>query len=139
VVLGSGATTAKALAGDMHVPDHDRVKHEAPTERTHPQFESLLEQEDKFKQTVLGLNHREMLVQLPENREPERLKTMTLPAVDASEKQLEEVKLKLLQRSGTRVQHGLEQIETRRASFKQTDLRSGPLAGDVIQNPSVNG
>ena len=138
VVLGSGETTASAIAGDMHVPDYDRVKHEAPTERTHPHYESLLEQEDKFKKSVLGLKHREMLVQLPDTREPVRLKTVTLPAVNASIKQLEAIKSKLLRSKGTRVKDGLEQIKNRRALFKQTGLRSGPLAGNVIQNPSVN-
>ena len=138
-VFGSGPSTVKALMEEMHIPDMDRIKNEAPTDASHPYYESLLEQQAKFKEKMLGLKRRNVLIQLPETREPVQLKTMTLPTVSTNSQILEQIKARLLAEKGMPVAAGLQEIKERHLLYKQALLNRKPRAGRVMQNTSFNG
>lgn len=69
VVFGTGRQTAEALVKDLFMPNLHAVKHEVKDEhaqeRTHPLFDPMLEQFERFTQTIQTLPERRALIKLP--------------------------------------------------------------------------
>jgi hypothetical protein len=72
VVFGSGRQTAEAIVKELYMPDTSAIKHEVKDEqaqtRTHPLFDPLLEQFERFTQTIQRLPERHALVKVPRKR-----------------------------------------------------------------------
>src|SRR5215213_446022 len=66
VIFGTGRQTAEAIVGDLFMPNPKAVKHQVEDteaqERTHPVFNPLSEQFEKFTQTIQRLGQRRVLV-----------------------------------------------------------------------------
>lgn len=108
VVFGSGSRTARVIAEELFVADPQRVKHEVADPqaqtRTHPYFESLLEQKELFVQAIRRQRSREITLLPPESDQPIILRTLTVPAPVVEREELEAVKVLLLQKAGRSVQ-----------------------------------
>jgi hypothetical protein len=103
VVFGSGTKTGRVVAEELFVPDPEKVKHEAPTETSHPYYESLLEQKELFVQAIRTQKRRQIFVLPPESNQVIALRTLTVPKPDVSTQQLEALKATLLRQVGTPV------------------------------------
>lgn len=108
VVFGSGSKTARVVAEELFVADPQKVKHEvsdpAAQERTHPHFESLMEQKELFVQAIRRQERREITLLPPESDQVISLRTLTVPSPAVAPEELEEVKVSLLQQTGKPVE-----------------------------------
>jgi hypothetical protein len=104
VVFGSGTKTGRIVAEELFVPDPQKVKHEAASEKAHPVYENWLEQKEMFVQAIRTQGHRQMLLLPPDSDQTIALRTMTVPTPYVPREQLEELKASLLQRVGEMVQ-----------------------------------
>jgi hypothetical protein len=100
VVFGSGTKTGRVVAEELFVPDPEKVKHEAPTEKSHPYYESLLEQKELFVQAIRTQKRRQIFVLPPESNQVIALRTLTVPKPDVGTQQLEALKAMLLRQVG---------------------------------------
>lgn len=110
VIFGTGRQTAETISRAVFAPDTSKVKHEVPDEgqrpRTHPVFESLLEQYENIIQKMQNLRPREILVQPTEESPLIQLRTPTVYDYPASREYLEQLKRHLVQRDGIPVAMG---------------------------------
>jgi hypothetical protein len=88
VVFGTGRQTAEALVKDLFMPDFQAVKHEvqdaAAQARTHPVFDPMLEQFERFTQLIQRLRHRRVLVKLPDSEHTYEVRVPTVPPASIS-------------------------------------------------------
>jgi hypothetical protein len=107
VVFGSGSKTARVVAEELFVADPQKVKHEVSDpgaqERTHPYFESLMEQRELFVQAIRRQGQREITLLPPDSDRVVSLRTLTVPSPTATPEQLEALKAALLERYGRSV------------------------------------
>jgi hypothetical protein len=104
VVFGSGTKTARVVAEELFIPDPQKVKHEVvdpdAQDRSHPYYESLLDQKELFVQSIRRQARREVVLLPPESDRVIELRTLTVPNPGAGTAELEKVKQKLLKRTG---------------------------------------
>jgi hypothetical protein len=83
VVFGTGRQTAEAIVKELFMPDPAAVKHEVSDreaqERTHPLFDPMLEQFERFIQTIQRLRHQQVLIKLPESEKAYEVRIPTVP------------------------------------------------------------
>jgi DNA helicase HerA-like ATPase len=107
VIFGSGTKTARVVAEELFRPDPEKIKHEVADpqaqDRTHPHFESLMEQKEMFVQSIHDQQRRQILVLPPEGNQLVTLRTLDVPNPIFSPEQLEEVKVALLKTVGKEV------------------------------------
>jgi hypothetical protein len=137
VVFGSGTKTGRIVAEELFVPDPQKVKHEAASEKAHPVYENWLEQKEMFVQSIRTQEHRKMLLLPPDSDQTIALRTMTVPTPKVFREQLEELKRNLLQRVGEKVQAptGLDE------AFIGVNPEFGrrvPQAGKVVEKVNLS-
>jgi hypothetical protein len=83
VVFGTGRQTAEAIVKELFMPNPAAVKHEVTDreaqERTHPLFDPMLEQFERFIQTIQRLRHQQVLIKLPESEKAYEVRIPTVP------------------------------------------------------------
>lgn len=108
VVFGSGSKTARIVAEEPFVADPQKVKHEVDDpdaqERTHPYYESLMEQKELFVPAIRRQGQREITLLSPESDRVVSLRTRTVPSPAIRPEQLEAVKARLLEKEGRRLE-----------------------------------
>jgi len=123
VLFGTGRQTARAIVGDLFLPDPSQIKHEVADEqqqaRTHPLYTSLAEQFEGFTQAIQRLKRRSTLVQLPETDQVVALRTLTVPRSRLSRSQLEDIKEALVRKDGVTCQELVRRVRERRRQTKQ--------------------
>jgi hypothetical protein len=123
VLFGTGRQTARAIVGDLFLPDASQIKHEVADEqqqaRTHPLYASLAEQFEGFTQAIQRLKRRSTLVQLPETDQVVALRTLTVPRSRLSRSRLEEIKEALVRKDGVACQELARRFKERRRQTKQ--------------------
>ena len=104
IIFGSGTKTARVVAEELFLPDPEKIKHEVDDPqaqgRTHPQFESLIDQKEMFVQSIHDQDRRQILVLPPEGNQPISLRTIDVPNPSIKPDQLDELKIKLLKGVG---------------------------------------
>lgn len=104
VVFGTGRQTAESIVKELFMPDLRAVKHEVrDTEaqgRTHPVFDPMLEQFERFTQMIQRLRTRKALVKLPERERVYWLRLAKVPQAPLSAGRLEEIKKALAKMVG---------------------------------------
>jgi len=104
VIFGSGAKTSQVLAEELFLSNPRQIKHEVEDlvaqQRTHPHFESILEQRELFMQRIRTQRRREILFSPPESQHLIRLRTLTVPQPIYSPTQLNNLKTALLEANG---------------------------------------
>jgi hypothetical protein len=135
VVFGSGTKTGRVVAEELFVPDPQKVKHEAASEKSHPVYENWLEQKEMFVQAIRTQEHRKMLLLPPDSDQTISLRTMTIPTPHVPREQLEELKQNLLQRVGEKVQVTTASSAEIYQANKLSE-RDMPRAGGVVENAS---
>lgn len=104
IVFGTGRQTAESIVKELFMPDLRAVKHEVrdaqAQERTHPVFDPMLEQFERFTQMIQRLRRRRVLVKLPERERVYRLRVAKVPQVRLSADRLEEIKKALAKMVG---------------------------------------
>jgi hypothetical protein len=107
VVFGSGTKTGRIIAEELFEVDPQKVKHEVDDpqaqSRSHPYYESFIEQKEIFFQAIRNQKRREMFVLAPESNRVIALRTLTVPQPEVSPEQLEKIKITLLQKVGREV------------------------------------
>lgn len=107
VIFGSGAKTSQVLAEELFLSNPQQIKHEVEDpiaqQRTHPHFESILEQRELFMQRIRTQRRREILLSPPESQHIIRLRTLTIPQPPYSPTQLDDLKTDLLAANGQKV------------------------------------
>jgi type IV secretory pathway TraG/TraD family ATPase VirD4 len=133
VVFGTGRHTAEAIVKELFMPDLTSVKHEVENteaqERTHPIFDPMMEQFEKFTQMIQRLRRQHVLVTLPESETVATVRVPTVPPSRVSSAHLERLKTYLARQWG-RPRRDLEQeIDTR-----TRQLTTGWHNGVPVQN-----
>jgi hypothetical protein len=86
------------------MPNLCAVKHEVSDaeaqEQTHPMFDPMLEQFERFTQMIQRLRRRKVLVKLPERERVYRLRVEKVPQARLSAERLEEIKKALAKMVG---------------------------------------
>lgn len=104
IVFGTGRQTAESIVKDLFMPNLRAVKHEVrdaeAQERTHPVFDPMLEQFERFTQMIQRLRRRKALVKLPERERVYRLSVAKVPQVRLRAERLEEIKKALAKMVG---------------------------------------
>jgi DNA helicase HerA-like ATPase len=107
VIFGSGAKTARVVSEELFTPDPGKIKHEVADpqaqDRTHPHFESLMEQKEMFVQSIHDQERRQILVLPPEGNQLVTLRTVDVPNPQIEPEELDEVKANLLKNVGKRI------------------------------------
>lgn len=118
VVFGTGRQTAESIVKELFMPNLQAVKHEVrdseAQERTHPVFDPLLEQFERFTQMIQRLRRRRVLVKLPNKEKVYRLHVPNVPPSRLGTQQIEEIK-KMLTKAVGKPCTGLEQEIVKRA------------------------
>lgn len=87
------------------MPDLKAVKHEVKDseahKRTHPVFDPMLEQFERFTQMIQRLRQRKVLVRLPDREKVHRVRVPKVPGSRVSGVQLEKIKHALTKAVGT--------------------------------------
>jgi hypothetical protein len=108
IMFNCGRETATAVMNQIFMPDPSRIKHEVRDEdaqgRTHPLFESLLNQTEKQVGEVMRLPNRHIIVKLPDNDELVHLKTPTVPKPRISWDDGERIRRYLTKQAGLPIQ-----------------------------------
>jgi hypothetical protein len=96
IIFGTGRQTAESIVKELFMPDLRAVKHEVrdaeAQQRTHPVFDPMLEQFERFTQMIQRLRSRRVLVKLPDREQVHRLKVAKVPQARLSAGRLEEIK-----------------------------------------------
>jgi len=104
IVFGTGRQTAESIVKELFMPDLRAVKHEVrdaeAQERTHPVFDPMLEQFERFTQMIQRLRRRKVIVKLPEREHVYRLRVAKVPQAQLSGERLEEIKKALAKMVG---------------------------------------
>jgi hypothetical protein len=104
IVFGTGRQTAESIVKELFMPNLRAVKHEVKDseaqERTHPVFDPMLEQFERFTQMIQRLRRRKVLVKLPERERVYRLRVVKVPQGRLSAERLEEIKKALAKHVG---------------------------------------
>lgn len=104
VVFGTGRQTAESIVKELFMPNLRAVKHEVrdaeAQERTHPVFDPMFEQFERFTQMIQRLRRRRVLVKLPERERVYRLRVGKVPQARLSAGRLEEIKKALAKMVG---------------------------------------
>lgn len=104
IVFGTGRQTAESIVKELFIPNLRAIKHEVrdaeAQERTHPVFDPMLEQFERFTQMIQRLRRRKVLVKLPERERVYRLRVAKVPQARLSGGRLEEIKKALAKMVG---------------------------------------
>lgn len=104
VVFGTGRQTAESIVRELFMPNTLKIKHEVADaeaqERTHPVFDSLLEQFETFTQTIQRLRRRRVLVKLPDRESVYKLRVPKVPSSYLGSQYLELMKKTLVRMIG---------------------------------------
>jgi len=108
VVFGTGRQTAEAIVKELFMPNLRAIKHEIKDEaahaRTHPLFDPLQEQFERFTQQIQRLRRRRVLVKLPDSfffrHRVLHLKTPKIPGAPLKLAQLGQLKQQLVKQIG---------------------------------------
>lgn len=104
VIFGTGRQTAEAIVKDLFMPDTAAIKHQVEdTEvqaRMHPVFDPMLEQLERFTQTIQRLHRQQVLVKLPHSENVITARTPVVPPARISAQRLEEWKRYLVKQCG---------------------------------------
>lgn len=134
VVFGTGRQTAQAIVGDLFMPDLQSIKHEVKDttaqERSHPLFDPLGEQFERFTQTIQRLRRRNVLVKLPEIESVFKVRVPTIPRARIHAEKLEKVKELLARHVGKERKLLESEIVTRAKEF-QVPFRLPEQAPDL--------
>ena len=106
LVFSTGRATAHALAQELYLPETNLVKHEVDPEhqdRSHPVYESLMNQFETANQQLMRLRKRELLVKIPGREELLTVTTPTVPPSRINMDELEQYKRHMLSRVGERM------------------------------------
>lgn len=140
VVFGTGRQTAEAIVKELFIPDTAAIKHqvkdEQAQERTHPLFDPMLEQFERFTQTIQRLKRRRVLVKLPDIERVYHLKTPTVPASRVGRAQLGRIKDALVRQVGVQRAELERQIREREVQYRignPTSLSESDPLRDVWQ------
>lgn len=103
VVFGTGRQTAEAIVKELFIPNTRAVKHQVKDEqaqaRSHPLYDPLMEQFERFIQQIQRLRRRRVLVKVPDSllfRERVlHLRTPAVPASRLNREQMERLKRSL--------------------------------------------
>lgn len=123
------------MAEELFRPDPRKIKHEVADpqaqDRTHPQFENLMEQKEMFVQSIHDQGRRQILVLPPEGKQLVTLRTIDVPSSPETPNRLEEVKVTLLKAVGQEVRPERNQESHSYPVFPQLVERI-PAAGGLI-------
>lgn len=137
VVFGTGRQTAEAIVKELFIPDTTAVKHqvkdETAQERTHPLFDPMMEQFERFTQTIQRLRRRRVLVKLPDKERVYHLKTPTVPKSRIGQAQLERIKDALVRQVGVPRAELERQIRERHTIGTQSGQSPSDPLRDVWQ------
>lgn len=133
VIFGTGRQTAEAIVKELFMPNTQAIKHEVrdsvAQERSHPLFDPLLEQVERFTQTIQRLRCRQVLVKLPAQERLLHLSTPTIPNALINQTELEQLKRALTQQIGV-PRHQLEaEIAQRQQQYAVHPAARQPTAG----------
>ena len=83
VVFGSGTKTSRVIGEELFELDPQKVKHEVVDPqvqgRTHPYYESLMEQKELFVKAIRNQRRRNMFILPPESTQAITPRTLTVP------------------------------------------------------------
>ncbi|MCB0143399.1 MAG: ATP-binding protein [Caldilineaceae bacterium] len=106
-VFATGRDTANALARQLLLPNPDLIKHEVvddeAQERSHPLYETLMNQLEMGIQRLMRLKKRHMLVKLPERDTLLLLRTPNAPTKRTHKTTLEQVKSVLIRQAAQEI------------------------------------
>ena len=123
VVFGTGRQTAEAIVKELFMPDMRAVKHqvkdEDAKERTHPLFDPMMEQFERFIQIIQRLRRQQVLVKLPDKQAVHNLRTPSVPPSRIGRVQLEQIKDALVKQVGLPKSELERQIRARDAENVQ--------------------
>ncbi len=104
VIFGTGRQTAESIVKELFMPNTLKIKHQVADaeaqERTHPVFDSLLEQFEIFTQTIQRLRRRRVLVKLPDRERVYRLRVPNVPHARLGAEKMEDIKKTLTKAVG---------------------------------------
>jgi hypothetical protein len=104
IVFGTGRQTAESIVKELFMPDLKAVKHQVhdseAQERTHPVFDPMMEQFERFTQMIQRLRRRKVLVKLPEREKVYKLRVPKVPSSPLGSEQLEGIKRALAKSIG---------------------------------------
>lgn len=136
VIFGTGRQTAQAIVGDLFMPDPNQIKHEVTDEqaqtRSHPLFNPLSEQFERFTQTIQRLGRRRVLVKLPEAEQVAEVRVPVVPKSGLSSTQLGHLKASLVRQTGKPRQQ-LEAEIAQRAKQYQVPLAIARTASTATE------
>lgn len=143
IVFGTGRQTAESIVKELFMPDLRAVKHEVrDTEaqgRTHPVFDPMLEQFERFTQMIQRLRRRRVLVKLPERERVYRLRVAKVPQMRLSTERLDVIKQMLAKSVGKPSVAIAAEIRNRAEKYgvpihaPQPSSRSSPMAEEFWQ------
>jgi hypothetical protein len=101
IIFGTGRQTAEAIVKDLFLPDPKAIKHEvAAQDRTHPVFNPLQEQFERFTQMIQKQQRQHVLVKLPESENVINAQTPVVPPSRIKADTLEQWKCYLARQRG---------------------------------------
>jgi hypothetical protein len=104
IIFGTGRQTAESIVKDLFMPNLQAIKHEVKDstaqERTHPIFDPMLEQFERFTQMIQRLRRRKVLVRMPDRWQVHRLRVPLVPGSRLKALQLEAIKRDLTKAVG---------------------------------------
>jgi hypothetical protein len=134
VVFGTGRQTAESIVRELFMPSPTAIKHvvrnQEAQERTHPVFDSLLEQFETFTQTIQRLRRRRVLVKLPDKERVYKLRVPKVPSSYLDAQYLEQVKKTLVKMIGKPIASIEQEIA------KRVEVYGVPLQLPHIENTS---
>jgi hypothetical protein len=137
VIFGSGTKTARVVAEELFTPDPGKIKHEVADpqaqDRTHPHFESLMEQKEMFVQSIHNQGRRQILVLPPEGNQVISLRTLDVPTPKVDPLKLDEVKAGLLSRIGKKIRSADFEESTSLPIHQPSERRIPAASGFVTQ------
>ena len=135
VIFGSGSKTARVVAEELFMPDPEKIKHEVADpqaqERTHPRFDSLLDQKEMFVQSIHDQRRRQILVLPPGGKQLISLRTLDVPNPRVKPEELDLVKARLLSNVGKEVQSTHSREPNLLPSYQPTENRI-PAASGIV-------
>lgn len=136
VVFGTGRQTAEAIVKELFMPNLQAVKHvvrdSEVQQRTHPLFDPMVEQFERFTQMIQRLRRRKVLVRLPDREHVYRLRVPKVPQAPLGAQQLDAVKRALGKVVG-KSRKLIEQEIAQRVQAHGIPFQVTPPAGAVNQ------
>jgi hypothetical protein len=121
VIFATGRTTAESIVKELFMPNLQAVKHEVrdseAQERTHPVFDPMFEQFERFTQSIQRLRRRWTLVKLPERERVYRLRVPNVPSSRLSAERLAAIKTALAKHVGNPSREVEEEIAKRAKDY----------------------